>query len=105
MKIRSYRLELKLNESQRVLCNKSSGTARFAYNWMLQKLTDNYDLAKKDSDEKGLVKVSFKLGTSMDWHKEWVLLKYDLPWIRETSSKCGQESRSNIKESIKRAVK
>ena len=102
MKLRSYRLELKLNETQKVLCNKSVGTARFAYNWMLRKLTDDYDLAKKDSDKKGLTKVSFKLGTSMDWHKEWVLLKNELSWIRETSSKCGQETLRDLESAFKR---
>lgn len=101
MKIRSYRLELKLNEFQKVLCNKSSGTSRFAYNWMLKKLTDNYECAKKDAKEKGLDKVSCELGTSMDWHKEWVLLKNELPWIRETSSKCGQEALRNLESAFK----
>ena len=29
--MRGYRLELKLNKHQRILCVKSAGTARFAY--------------------------------------------------------------------------
>lgn len=105
MKIRSYRLELKLNETQKVLCYKSAGTARFAYNWMLQKLTDNYECAKKDAKEKGLDKVSCKLGTSIDWHKEWVLLKNELPWIRETSKCCGESALKNLEDAYKRFFK
>jgi transposase len=35
VKMRSYRLELKLNQSEKVLCAKSAGTSRFAYNWKL----------------------------------------------------------------------
>lgn len=105
MVMKRYRLELKLNESQKVLCNKSCGTARFAYNWMLQKLTENYDLAKKDAQENNLSKVNYTIGSSIDWHKEWVLLKNELPWIRETSTCCGQESLRNLEIALKRFFK
>lgn len=73
--MRSYRLELKLNNTQRLLCAKSAGTARFAYNWKLHNLIEQYEKAKVNSNG-GKVKCSF--GNAMSWHKEWVLLKNDL---------------------------
>ena len=32
---RSFKIELKLNKTQKVLCARSAGTSRFAYNWKL----------------------------------------------------------------------
>lgn len=105
MKVRSYRLELKLNQFQKELCVKSAGTARYAYNWMLQKLTDGYEIAKKDAEENNLTKVNYKLGSSIDWHKEWVLLKNELTWIRETSKCCGHEALRNLEVAFRRFFK
>ncbi len=98
MGIRSYRIELKLNKTQEVLCSKSAGTARFAYNWMLGKLKDSYESAKV---EQGTQKPKCNFGTAIDWHKEWVVLKNDLPWIRETSKCCGQEALRNLQVAFK----
>ena len=88
-KMRSYRLELKLNQGQRILCAKSAGTSRFAYNWKLHQLIEQYEQAKAEANG-GRVKCNF--GNAIAWHKDWVLLKNELPWIRETSKCCGQES-------------
>lgn len=96
--MRSYRLELKLNQTQKTLCYKSSGTSRFAYNWKLKILSNNYEQAKIDTNDG---KVKLKIGTSIDWHKEWVLLKNELPWIRETSKCCGQESLRDLETAFK----
>ncbi len=40
--IRGYKTELKLTNVQRTLCEKSAGTARFAYNWGLKIKIDEY---------------------------------------------------------------
>jgi len=102
MSIVAYRLELKLNKTQRVLCVKSAGTARFAYNHKLKELNESYEKAKKEAVEQGLKKPNCKFGTSIDWHKEWVRLKSELPWIRETSKCCGQEALRDLEGSFKR---
>ena len=96
--MRGYRLELKLNQSQRVLCAKSAGTARFAYNWKLRILIDEYEKAKAEANG-GKVKCNF--GNAIAWHKEWVLLKDELPWIRETSKCCGQEALRDLYTAFK----
>lgn len=98
MKMRSYKLELKLNQNQMRLCYKSSGTSRFAYNWKLKIINDNYEAAKIEANG-GNVKC--KLGSAIDWHKEWVLLKNEFPWIRETSKCCGQESLRDLEIAFK----
>ena len=98
MKIHSYRLELKLNERQKLLCFKSAGTSRFAYNWKLGQLIEQYEKAK---EEQNTNKPKLKLGSAIDWHKEWVLLKNELPWIRETSKCCGQEALRNLENAFK----
>jgi putative transposase len=97
--MRSYRLELKLNQSQRILCAKSAGTSRFAYNWKLHILNTKYEKAKQEANGE---KVKCKLGTAIDWHKEWVILKDELPWIRETSKCCGQEALRDLFDAFQR---
>ena len=99
MKMRSYRLELKLNQGQRVLCAKSAGTSRFAYNWKLHQLIEQYEQAKAEANG-GKVKCNF--GNAIAWHKDWVLLKNELPWIRETSKCCGQESLRDLQIAFQR---
>lgn len=93
--MRSFRLELKLNKKQRELCAKSAGVARFAYNWKLGQLIDLYKKAKENNEK-------CRFGNSMDWHKEWVLLKDELPWIREVSKCCGSIALRNLEVAFKR---
>ena len=98
-KMRSYRLELKLNQGQRILCAKSAGTSRFAYNWKLRNLIEQYEQAKAEANS-GKVKCNF--GNAIAWHKDWVNLKAELPWIRETSKCCGQESLRDLQIAFQR---
>ena len=92
--MRSHRIELKLNNEQRKLCTKSAGTSRYAYNWMLDKLTGEYEANKALATMYGLSKVPSTVGSAMDWHKEWNKLKKvdGFKWIYETSKCCGQEA-------------
>ena len=101
-KMRSYRLELKLNQGQRVLCAKSAGTSRFAYNWKLGDLSAEYEANKALATMYGLAKVPSTFGNAIAWHKDWVLLKQELPWIRETSKCCGQESLRDLQIAFQR---
>lgn len=102
MGIRAYRIELKPNKTQSVLCAKSAGTARFAYNFKLKQLIDAYESAKKEAEEQGLKKPNCKFGNSIDWHKDWVRLKDEHTWIRETSKCCGQESLRDLDVAFKK---
>ena len=101
-KMRSYRLELKLNKTQAALCAKSAGTARFAYNWKLDQLIREYEANKSQATMYDLPKVPSTLGNAQDWHKDWVLLKSDLPWIRETSKCCGHEALRDLQIAFQR---
>ena len=94
IRMRSHRIELKLNDEQRSLCARSAGTSRYAYNWMLDKLTGEYEANKALATMYGLSKVPSTMGTAMDWHKEWNKLKKvaGYNWIYETSKCCGQEA-------------
>lgn len=98
-RFRGYRLELKLNKTQTTLCFKSAGVARFAYNWKLGQLIEKYEKSKIESN--GEI-VNCNLGSAIDWHKEWVLLKNELTWIREVSKCCGQESLRDLQVAIQR---
>jgi transposase len=44
---RGYKTELKLNNRQRTHCKQHAGTARFAYNWGLQRKIDEYQQSGK----------------------------------------------------------
>ena len=104
MSLRSFKIELKLNKTQSVLCAKSAGTSRFAFNRKLKELSESYKRAKIDAIEQGLKKPKCKFGTSIDWHKEWVLLKSTkgYKWIKETSKCCGQEALRDLEVAFKR---
>ena len=94
IRMRSHRIELKLNDEQRSLCTRSAGTSRYAYNWMLDKLTDEYEANKSLAIMYDLSKVPSTMGTAIDWHKEWCKLKKnpEYKWIYATSKCCGQEA-------------
>jgi putative transposase len=102
MSLRSYRIELKPNKTQRVLCAKSAGTARYAFNNKLRELSESYERAKIEAVEQGLEKPNCKFGTSIDWHREWNILKNTQTWIRETSKCCGQEALRDLEVAFKR---
>ena len=91
-----YRLELKLTEAQRKLCSRSAGTARYAYNWKLDKLIREYESLVALKTMYDLPKVPNIMGSPISWHRDWVLLKNEKPWIRETSKCCGQEALRNL---------
>ena len=103
--MRGYRLELRLNNEQRIFCFKSAGTARYAYNYRLRKIEDEYEANKALATMYSLDKVPSTLGNAQDWHKDWVKLKQEKPWIRETSKCCGQEALRNLEVSFKRFFK
>jgi transposase len=77
---RAYKTELDPNEAQKVLLAKSVGTARFAYNWGLNRIKETF--GKKE-----------KMPTAIDLHKKLCSLKVtDFPWMYEVSKCCKEYS-------------
>jgi len=105
MKYKSFKIELKPNKTQLALLKKSVGTARFAYNWMLGLQKSRYAEAKAEAILLGLSKPNYKMGYSIDWQREWNLLKTQLPWIYETSKYCGQSALQDLEVAFKRFFK
>jgi putative transposase len=81
MKIqRAYKVELKLNNRQRILLEKSAGVARFAYNWALN------ERIKKYEENKTIL-------TAIDQHKLLCARKKtEFPWMYEVSKCVPQEA-------------
>ena len=106
-RMRSYSIELKLNNEQEVLCKKSAGTARYAYNWALNLCNSEYEIAKKLAEDNGETKVKCKFRSAMERHKDWNLLKKEeaTSWIYETSKCCGQEALIDLDTAFKRFFK
>lgn len=86
------KIELRLTKEQERVCIRSCAAARRAYNWKLAQQNVGYEEAKKLVPEG--TKPKCKLGTPIDWHKEWVLYKRleGNEWLLELSKCCGQEA-------------
>lgn len=81
--IKGYKTELNPNNKQKTVLNKHIGTARFAYNWALEKKTKAF-IAKE------------RIPNSVDLHKELnKLKKTELPWMYEVSKCAPQEALRN----------
>lgn len=86
------KIELRLNKEQERICFRSCAAARRAYNWKLAAQNAAYEIAKKNTPEGQ--KVKCKLGSPIDWHREWVEYKHleGNEWLMELSKCCGQEA-------------
>lgn len=104
IRMRSHRIELKLNDKQRRLCTRSAGTSRYAYNWMLENLIADYEANKALATMYDLAKVPSTMGTAIDWHKQWCKLKKnpEFKWIYETSKCTGQEALRDLQVAFKK---
>ena len=81
---RAYNTELRLNTTQRTLCLKSAGVARFAYNWGLRIKQDEY-------------KATGKSPSAIELHKRLNVLKQtDFPWMYDVSKCAPQEALRNL---------
>ena len=82
--LRAFRTELDLNDTQRTLCARHAGAARFAYNWGLERKLAAY-------------KAGEKVPTAIDLHRELNRLKKtELPWLYEVSKCAPQEALRNL---------
>lgn len=85
MKIfRGFKTELDPNDRQRTALLKHAGTARFAYNWGLQRKIE----ARKNGE---------KSPSAIDLHRELnALKKTEFPWMYESSKAAPQEALRNL---------
>ena len=85
MKItRGYKTELDLNDKQRTLCLQHAGTARYAYNWALNRKIEAY-------------KKGEKIPTAINLHRELnTLKKTELSWMYDVSKCAPQEALRNV---------
>ena len=99
------KIELRLTKEQERICVRSCAVARRAYNWKLAQQNAEYEEAKKLVPEG--TKPKCKLGTPIDWHREWCQYKL-LPenqWITELSKFCGQEALRDLGTAWKKFFK
>lgn len=91
MKInKAFRYEIKPNVQSRILCAKSAGTARFVYNWALQKRVDLYALEKKSIN-------------AIEQHRLLNSLKAtDFPWMYEVSKCSAQEALRDLNKASRK---
>lgn len=82
--MRSYKVELDLNDKQRTACLQHAGAARWAYNFGLRRKREAYAAGQKTP-------------TAIDLHRELVVLKKtDVPWMRTVSKCAPQQALRNL---------
>lgn len=92
---RAYKTELKPNNKQRTLFLKNAGTARFAYNWGLQRKKEVYQMNQ-------LPILHIKNPTAIDLHRELnKLKKTKFQWMYKASKCAPQEALRNLDKAFK----
>jgi putative transposase len=82
--VRSYKVELDLNNEQRTACLQHAGAARWAYNFGLRRKREAYAAGQKTP-------------TAIDLHRELcVLKKTDVPWLYSVSKCAPQQALRNL---------
>jgi len=82
--VRSYKVELDLNDRQRTACLQHAGAARWAYNFGLRRKREAYAAGQKTP-------------TAIDLHRELcVLKKTDVPWMYAVSKCAPQQALRNL---------
>jgi len=82
--LRAYKTELDLNNTQRVICQRHAGAARFAYNWGLAQKMAAYQAGEK-------------VPSAIDLHRRLNALKQtELSWLYEVSKCAPQEALRNL---------
>lgn len=96
---------MKPSKAQIPILYRMCAVARRAYNWKLAEQNKAYELAKANTPEGE--KVKCKLGTPIDWHREWCKFKKEPQnkWMTEVSKYCGQEALIDLGSAWKRFFK
>lgn len=92
---KSFKVELDPNNEQRTLFAKNAGCARFAYNWMLGILKEDWDSGTKK------YKVNFFAFCKLLNSKK----KTEFPWMYEVSKCCPNYAMQNVEQAYKRYFK
>ncbi|MGD0803104.1 MAG: RNA-guided endonuclease TnpB family protein [Candidatus Bathyarchaeia archaeon] len=91
--MKAYKTELDSNNVQRTLLLKSAGTARFAYNWGLAKMQEQFEQTGKSS-------------TCLALRRELNGIKRtEFPWMLEVSKCCPQEALRDLEVAYQRFFK
>lgn len=90
-----FKTELKLNNEQRTLLAKSCGTARFAYNWGLDKLKKILDFNIENLESQA------KIPSAIDLHKLFRSeVKPEKPWLYQVSKCSPQYALRNVRAAL-----
>jgi putative transposase len=91
--MKSIKIRLELNQEKRSLAAQHAGTARYAYNWGLERSQKAYQSTAQRP-------------TAVDLHKEWVVFKKtDAVWAQSVSKCAPQEAFRNLDKAYQRAFK
>ena len=91
--MKSLKVRLELNNEKRNLAAQHAGTARYAYNWGLERSQQAYQNAQKRP-------------TAVDLHKEWVIYKNtEATWAQSVSKCAPQEAFRHLNQAYQRAFK
>jgi putative transposase len=91
--MKSIKVRLELNNEKRSLAAQHAGTARYAYNWGLERSQQAYQATSKRP-------------TAVDLHKEWVVFKNNEATWAQSVSKCApQEAFRHLNNAYQRSFK
>jgi putative transposase len=91
--MKSIKVRLEFNNEKRSLAAQHAGTARYAYNWGLERSQQAYQTTGKRL-------------TSVDLHKEWVIYKNtEATWAQSVSKCAPQEAFRHLNNAYQRSFK
>jgi putative transposase len=91
--MKSIKVRLELNNEKRNLAAQHAGTARYAYNWGLERSQHAYQTTQKRP-------------TAVDLHKDWVLYKKtEATWAQSISKCAPQEAFRHLNQAYQRSFK
>lgn len=94
----SHKIELILNEEQRIYCCKAAGVARFSYNWALNQWKNQYELYKNGQITSAPNNQSLRKQLNS-------IKKKDFPWMLEVTKYAPQQAIMNLGEAFSRFFK
>ena len=89
---KSHKIKLNPTKTQKIFFEKSFGTARFCFNWALNKWQEDY--------KNGIRQTAYSLIKHLNYIK-----KEDFPWMQEVGKCCGQYAIHNVEAAYKKMWK
>lgn len=91
--MRSQKIRIELTNESASLAKRHAGTARYAYNWALDRCKKAYENKEKRP-------------SAVDLHKEWVVFKHETAtWAKEVSKCAPQEAFRHLDMAFRRSFK